>query len=255
MRAIGAEFVKLFTTRVWLWLTVVVVGLTAIITTLVCVNINHDSGHPPVMEAVLNLGFIITPVAYVVACIIGITGLTGEFRHQTATSTFLAEPRRYRVVGAKLIVYLFYGALLGALTYFTILGLCLALLSGKGYDMSLSADSAYGFSDATIGIIATIALFAPFGVGLGALVRNQPTAITLSAIYLLVADKILLAFHSGQHIFPYSPGGAAVSLMFPGKILDDVFDTSSVDFLSRSGSALALVIWSLGWPWWVRWWR
>lgn len=242
MRTINAEFIKLFTTRVWFWLTVTVIVVVGGICLLVGLNIDESSG--PALDEIMGACFVLAPVAYVVACVVGITGLTGEFRHQTATSTFLAQPRRPIVVAAKLLVYLFYGAVLGIVAFAVIVLVLRPLLGDAGYDTSLDAGQ-YEFSRVALGVIAAIAFYAPFGVGFGALVRNQPTAITIATIYLLGADKILLAFNWGRDIYPYTPGGAALSMMFPIDYLGDEGD-SSVDWLTGTGGTVTLAVWSLG---------
>jgi ABC-type transport system involved in multi-copper enzyme maturation permease subunit len=48
--------------------------------------------------------------AYIFAIILGILIMSGEFRHGTAVATFLASPRRARVLVAKLVVAAFTGA-------------------------------------------------------------------------------------------------------------------------------------------------
>ncbi|MFD2352435.1 ABC transporter permease [Nonomuraea ferruginea] len=54
--------------------------------------------------------------AYVFTMIIGILGMCGEFRHGTITWSFLASPRRGRVVLAKLAVYGLVGLAVSALS-------------------------------------------------------------------------------------------------------------------------------------------
>lgn len=243
MRTLSAEILKLFTTRVWFWLTVTVVVLMGGIALIAGLNA-EDGNNDPVMDPIMGMSFALAPIAYVVACVVGVTGLTGEFRHQTATSTFLAQPRRPIVVAAKLLVYLFYGAILGVLAFATLVLVARPLFGDQDWDTSLSAGP-YEFSRVAIGVVAAIAFFAPFGVGFGALVRNQPAAITVATIYLLGADKILLAFDWGKDLYPYTPGGAALSMMFPLDYLNDEID-SSVDWLAGTGGTVTLAIWSLG---------
>ena len=51
--------------------------------------------------------FVAAPVTLLsgAALLLGILGMTGEFRHQTVTQTFLVTPKRGRVVAAKLVAY------------------------------------------------------------------------------------------------------------------------------------------------------
>src|SRR2546421_5539508 len=51
--------------------------------------------------------------AGIMALVVGILGMTTEFRHQTITATFLATPRRGRVVTAKMLVHAGLGVLYG----------------------------------------------------------------------------------------------------------------------------------------------
>jgi len=243
VRAVAAEFVKLFTTRVWAWLVGVVVLLAAGITGIAAVNVSTGDGPPA--EVLLVLLIVLGPVAFVVSAVVGITALTGEFRHQTATSTFLAEPRRPVVVAAKLLVYLIFGALLGAV----FVGVMLLVGFPIMHSRSITGDvghPAYHLARIVVGAIGAIALFAPFGVGFGALVRNQPTAITISAVYLVAAENIMLAFRSGRAIYPYTPGGAAKSMIIPHDRIHEVFDVSGVHMLGGLGGTITLAVWALG---------
>lgn len=65
-----------------------------------------------------------------VVLLIGILMMAGEFRHNTATSTFLISPDRRRVVGAKLIASAVVGAGLA-------LAIALPWLAAKNVDVSL----------------------------------------------------------------------------------------------------------------------
>src|SRR2546427_9268139 len=105
---VKAEFAKLFTTKLWLWLLLGAIAFTAFV---VSITIGFDgqanNGNTPRLftpEGQRNL-FSSAGAANVWALILGAIAVTGEFRHQTVTPTFLASPHRGRVVIAKLITY------------------------------------------------------------------------------------------------------------------------------------------------------
>ena len=52
--------------------------------------------------------------ATVIALLLGVLAMAGEYRHQTITTTFLSTPRRRDIVIAKLGAQLLTGALIGA---------------------------------------------------------------------------------------------------------------------------------------------
>ena len=107
IRLVRAEWTKLFTTKVWLGLLLgsclLVGGFTALLTGFAG---NADSGIPPVGDPQFEqLAFAQATGANVLFLILGIIGMTQEYRHRTATPTFLTTPRRWHVVVAKLIAY------------------------------------------------------------------------------------------------------------------------------------------------------
>ena len=108
---VRAEWTKLVTTRVWIGLTigacVMAGGFAALFTALA--GSEQDGGQPglpavgtPQYE---ELAFSVAANASVLLLILGIIGMTQEYRHRTATPTFLTTPRRGRVVAAKLVAY------------------------------------------------------------------------------------------------------------------------------------------------------
>ena len=106
-RLVRAEWTKLVTTRVWLGLlagAAVLSGASALLLTLFAGN--AESGIPPVGSSQYEqLAFAVPANVTVLTLILGIIGMTQEYRHRTATPTFLATPRRGRVVVAKLLAY------------------------------------------------------------------------------------------------------------------------------------------------------
>ena len=73
-----------------------------------------------------------TSVAYVFPLLVGTLMVTAEFRHKTLTPTFLATPRRGRVLVAKLAVGVFIGVILGVVGVVAAVGTSAAFLAGFG---------------------------------------------------------------------------------------------------------------------------
>ncbi len=95
---VQSELLKVRTTRAWWGYLIVIVLLTGI---GVAGEIgSSESANRSTLS--FQVGLIDTiGVAVLFAIIVGITIVTTEFRHGTVTPTFLAEPRRERVLFAK----------------------------------------------------------------------------------------------------------------------------------------------------------
>jgi len=203
--ALRAEVRKLLTTQVWFWLALLALGLTILVACLVSGFSRSEEGGVPI-ESLLNaaIGF-----STLIAAVLGVIGITGEYRHLTATPTFLAVPRRGWVVGSKLVVYLVTGLLLGALCVLAAISIAGPWLSARGFSVDLGASSARRIM---IGGILSVAIYGVIGVGVGALLRNQVAAVVGIVIYLFVVEPILSAIPKVQSAYPYLPGGAASAL-------------------------------------------
>lgn len=216
--ALRAEVLKLFTTRLWLWLSLLAVGLAGLVATLISATagaaIEEVGGAlPTVLSGATSFG-------YLVSAVLGVVGLTGEFRHLTATPTFLAVPRRGLVVSAKMLVALVFGLVLGVVTLGVAYAIAAPWLDSKG----LTADGDL-VTRALVGGVVTIAVFGVIGVGVGALLRNQIAAVVAIVLYLFVLEPIVGAVPGVRRAFPYLPGGAVASLtqtqeqQLPGVVL------------------------------------
>jgi len=128
-RLIAGEFHKLFTTRLWLWLLLAAVATTALYVSLdIAFADDPDTWTYPLsteegQRTLLAIGAGVAPLVAVLAAI----GLTGEFRHRTATATFLATPHRGRVVAAKLVTYALVGVGYALAGVATVVGLLIYL--------------------------------------------------------------------------------------------------------------------------------
>ncbi|MDV6011280.1 hypothetical protein [Haloechinothrix sp. LS1_15] len=211
IRLVRAEFDKLFTTKLWLGLTL---GGLALASAFLAITIGLDgmaeNPNPPVStpEGQRNL-FATATGASTFALLLGIIAVTGEFRHQTATPTFLATPRRDRVIAAKLVAYAVVGVVFGALTLLVAIAIAAPWLAAIDTELSLTQ---HGVPGTMAGVIAAVALYTLLGVGIGALVRNQIAAVVGALVYLFVIEAFVRGLPVVRDYYPYSPGGASEAL-------------------------------------------
>lgn len=211
IRLINAEFSKLFTTKLWLWLLLGALGLTALGVSLT-VGLDGQTGNPnpPVASAAgqRNL-FSSAAAAGIFGLILGIIGVTSEFRHQTVTPTFLATPHRGRVVIGKLLAYAITGIGYGIATIILAIAIALPWTSAKGIHLSLGSN---GIPGTLVGVAAGVAVYALLGVGLGALIRNQIAAVVGALVYLFVVEGLVGNLPGIRDYYKWFPGGANAAL-------------------------------------------
>jgi ABC-type transport system involved in multi-copper enzyme maturation permease subunit len=156
---------------------------------------------------------------YIFAMILGITGMTGEYRYQTITPTFLAEPRRARVVVAKMGAHLLTGLVYGVVGLVTAVAVGATVIAIRGFDLGFGADRL--FPTMLLGVVA-VALWTVLGIGIGTLIRNQIAAI-LIAVFITFLVEPLLTFILGRgdldYLVTWLPTNASTALMAPGGAL------------------------------------
>ncbi len=217
-RLIAAEVRKLVTTRLWLWLLVVSMAWTAGYSALaIALGQRTGSLTPPLsapagQHALFAIG---AGGAGPLAAILAVAGVAGEFRHRTATATFLATPRRAQVITAKLATYLLAGA--GYALACAALGAAVALpwLHARGIPVSLAGNGNLAVLGA---VIISVALFGVTGAGLGALLASDVIAIAGLLLYLYVAEPLISHIAVLGSVTAYLPGVAADGLTQAGQV-------------------------------------
>lgn len=232
---VRAELRKLTTTRLWLWMLLLGLALTGATTSAA---IGFAEPEPLGLETVAGQRtvFAQATATLVVVGILGIIAVTGEFSHQSITPTFLATPRRRRVVVAKLLTYAVVGLSYAAACTAVVLAVALPWLAADGIGVVLSgADLVRTLG----GVALEVALYAVLGVGVGCLMRNQIAAIVGFVVYIFVIGPILTGVHATSEVAQYLPYQAGNGL---GRL------TSSTDaaMLGQASGGLVLLCWSLG---------
>jgi ABC-2 type transport system permease protein len=208
-RLLGAEVFKLRTTRTFYGIVGFGVGIVLIITILASA-LGHPSPSDDVMRNLMGLANL----AQAFAMVLGILAITTEFRHGTITPTLLVTPARTKLLMAKLGASLLTGLLIGLLTTGLVALIVSGISSARNYD-----DGSTGSEVVKMVIGGTLGagLFGAFGLGLGALVRNQVGAIIGGLVYMIVVEPLTGIIPTvGDWIQKYGLGGASNALSGTG---------------------------------------
>jgi hypothetical protein len=215
IRLIRAELTKLATTRLIYGMAA---AMAAFAVLTVAANTLDRQGAPPLSADHFPM-LVGGPVTLLsgAALLLGILGMTGEFRHQTVTQTFLVTPNRGRVVAAKLVAY----PLAGIALALTILAFTAAVATGwlaaKGITPSL-LDARHGraLGHVLLGAVLAAGLCGLVGVGVAALVRNQVAALVGVAVWVLLVEGLLMSLLNAPSLGKWLPSAAAAALTNPG---------------------------------------
>lgn len=211
-RLVAAELGKLLTTRLWLWLLLGSLALTALYAALaIAFAGDPDNPTPPLSTApgqrtVFSVG---AGAAIPLVAVLAAIGVTGEFRHRTATATFLATPHRGRVVLAKLVTYGLAGIAYALACAGLTIAIALPWLTAKGIDVPITGN---GIPGTLAGVVAAVAVFGLVGVGLGALLRDQVATVAGLLVYLFVVEPIVTRVEALGAWTSYLPGAASSAL-------------------------------------------
>jgi len=207
-RLVNAELVKLRTTRTAVGVFALTVAVTALIMTAVML-IAGRPGQPAIDSGILpDLVVVAKGPLVIFALILGVLGMSGEFRHGTATPTFLVTPHRGRVVAAKVVAHALAGVTLAAASAVVALGIGLPWLRSKGVEVAIF-DADVG--SRLLGLAATSALHAVLGIGLAALIRNQVVAVAAGLLWMRIEDLLPAVLHR-PGLGRWLPEGAAAAL-------------------------------------------
>lgn len=207
-RLIRIELLKLRTTRMGYGLLATAAGLTALFCVLEASRAGTGRSVAPLYTAA-GLNAVITGGVWslLLAAVFGVTIASGEFRHQTATQTYLATPSRGRVLAAKALAAALAGVVFGLVGYLIAGGTGLAFVLGHGYHVSIS--------DATLarygaGHLLAGGLMAAIGVAIGSLVRSQLAGVVGVFVWAIIIESVLGGLFSS--VQPYLPYTAATTL-------------------------------------------
>ena len=208
-----AELRKITTIRLW-WImlicTLVLSGGYAAGVALLQPDTGAPFQDPGIVRSIYNGG---NPVARVLAVVLGVAAMGFEYRHHTLAATYLATPRRSRVLLGKVSSLLLFGTLYGVLSVLS--GVAAAapfLLSNDG---SFFLDRADTWRSLILGVLSLV-LWTMFGMGIGILIKNLLVAmlVGISFTYLLEPIVSMLFFLRGwESALNVTPTGATNAML------------------------------------------
>ncbi len=157
------------------------------------------------------LGAPATAIA-LIAIVLGVLGMAGEYRHQTITTTFLASPNRRNVVMAKLAAHSITGAAMGVLSLTVSAAIAVPWLHSSGVDIQVGGDAVR----VAAGLVVSTALYASLGVSIGALIRNQTAAAAVVLIWLLAVEGLIGNLLGSSEFVRWLPAAAGRALVHVG---------------------------------------
>ena len=220
-----AELLKLRTTRTFFAL----VGSAVAISVLLLLLAIFLSDESDTWEA-SDLFALEVTATFVL--LLGVVGITGEWRHRTITSTVLAAPHRVRLLAAKVLSYAIAGALLAL-----IVSVCMGLIGTVV--LSIRADveiAVVDILDVLWRNVAVAALLGALGVVIGAVVRNQIAAVIGVVVFTFVIESIL--FGLAPDVGKYGPTTAPTGIYDMENVFDDDYE-----FLSPLPGLLVTLAW------------
>ncbi len=214
--AFRGEWKKIFTTRSWWILGLVMilyVAFTAgLVGALVGLGLDDMGVGDPGSELARYIYTLGPTIAYLFPVLIGALSVTSEYRHHTLGSTFVWNGSRNAVLAAKVTTQLIMGMLYGIAALAAAVLSSAFFLAHAGFDTGLGEGSTWLMF---LRAVVAMGIWATIGVGIGILVRNQAAAIVIVIVFTQFIEPIARmagAFNEVVgNIVGYLPGAASDS--------------------------------------------
>ncbi|MEV4799103.1 ABC transporter permease [Nonomuraea sp. NPDC049421] len=208
---LAAEWTRLTSSRLWLWGLLAALGSGALVGLLALVGPENFTPPLPGLDTAQGTHVLLGLLGLTVfaPALLGTIAVSSEYRHRTITTTTLFAPRRWTWLVAKLGVYtgagLAYGAIAAAVAGGALFGVAML----KGITLALPTVMVVAL---LARIALTMAVYTLLGAAVGALLRNQVTALVAVGAYFYMIETVLMLVPGIKVLYPYLPGGATAAL-------------------------------------------
>lgn len=246
--AIRSELRKFFTTRLWWGMAIGVAVSAALFAVLfgfvytagVSAEEMEASGMgsgsaAQIANSVYTGGL---GVAYLLMLTIGVMQIGSEYRHKTITSTFLATPRRWTAMLAKVVSVSIIGAMYAVLSMIVSVAAGALVLNARGFDPFPSGEV---FRTIVLALLV-LAVWGLIGLGVGILIPNQVAALLIGIGVAWIVEPLLamglrLWDFGAEYISPYLPSSATQAAL-------DAVVQQGEHRIEWWAGALALIAWA-----------
>ena len=183
-----AELRKTTTTRMWWVLLICVVVLSGGYgagVALLQPSTGAPFDDPGIIRSLYNGG---NPVTRVLALMLGIATIGAEYRHRTLAATYLATPRRSRVLLGKAGSLLLFGLLFGVAG--VVAGVAVSAPFVLINDGSFFFERGDTWRSLVLGA-GSLALWTMLGMGIGILIKNMLVAMLVGITFAYLVEPIL----------------------------------------------------------------
>ncbi len=222
--AIRSELLKFFTTRMWWGMAIALFVAAALFAALFAFAFTvemdpamAESQGVPQPDPVQLASSVYTAgltIGYTLTLVIGIMMIGSEYRHKTISGTFLAVPRRAKVMVAKILALLGIGAFYGVVSLLGSVSAGAVVLVARGADPFPDPEVARSLALSVL----VMGLWALIGLGIGILIPNLVADLIISIGVLWVVEpiaSILLSLwdFGRDHVVQFLPSMATNSMV------------------------------------------
>lgn len=242
LNACIGEWKKIFTTKAWWILGLVLVLYVAFAAALVALII-YLALDPESQEMAQNLDmsrmiYAFGPsLGYLFPVLIGALSVTGEYRHHTLGSTFVWNGSRGAVLGAKTTTQLIMGFIYGVAALIAAVLASIFFLMAAGMNTGLGDTATWMMF---LRAILAMGLWAVVGVGIGILVQNQAAAIVVVIVFTQFIEPI------ARTVGAFNDTAAKIVAFLPGAASDSFTGSSFYSAISGASSGYDGLSWWAG---------
>lgn len=207
-RDIRIELVKLTTVRLSYWLLAAGALLTGLFSVIEASRAGSGGAVAPLYTQD-GLNTIVTGGVWglLFAAVLGVTISSGEFRHQTATVTYLATPDRNRVLAAKVTAAALAGMVFGLVGYLVAAAVGFSFVAAHGYHVAIGTATLVRYG---AGHVVAAAMLGAAGAAIGSLIRSQLAGVIGVFVWAIIIESLIGGLFTS--IRPYLPYTAATTL-------------------------------------------